>query len=337
MSNEIFENKIINKIKQLKLNNNFLYNVPKYQLIILTAIIIIFILYIGSIIIYKLLRDKSNGAIVSLFKLNKMPFINMIINDDNYICFYSHFISRYYPEMIDINTLKTYNINNSFNIYQENPHNHTYNMLLYVHNSSSSLTNYITQDIPINTCENSSTKILETAFKSYHKDNNEQLIFSIGTIDNCYPMIYFDNNYQIFAKFSKGDELVDILLLEYIQFNTWFSLTITMNNNIISIYINAKLERVINISNKNISKFQSSTLKKLYVLNNTSNELKSGGFTGYLNYFNYYNKVLTPIEIMNIKNNYLDDIESLNKMVRNNQQINNKEIYKIIKKNEIVK
>tara|TARA_B110000037_G_scaffold194751_1_gene230672 strand:+ start:4886 stop:5920 length:1035 start_codon:yes stop_codon:yes gene_type:complete len=336
-SNELFENKIISKIKKLKLNKNIFNKIPPFQLIILGVIIIILILYFGSVIIYNILRDRSNGALVKLFELNKMPFINMVVNTDNYICFYSKYLNKHYPEMIDTSTSgdNEYKIKSSFNLYSSDPHNHTYCMFLYVNRGESSLTNYITDNIPKNTCKSTEIGVLENSFDSL--DKNQQLLFSRGMFDNCYPMIYFDKNYKLKALFRKtlktGTDISNnILLSDEIPFNEWIHLTITMNSNIINLYINGKLERTTNTERMNIDKYQNDTLKKLYLLNNKNNILQSGGFTGYLNYFNYYNKILNPDEIKNIYNNYLDDIKKLNKKVYKNQQKYNKDIYNNIKK-----
>ena len=119
-----------------------------------------------------------------------------------------------------------------------------------------------------------------------------------------YPGIWLGpeltNMYLVFSNGSDSESY----LLENLELNKWINITVTINNNSISIYRNGLLEitglvsgslYLNNISNKNI-----------YFLGNPKlTDENSGGFPGFINYFNFYNRVLTPEEINKLYMNYL--------------------------------
>lgn len=110
-----------------------------------------------------------------------------------------------------------------------------------------------------------------------------------------------------------------------------------MSNNVISVYLNGKLEVTSNIGLTNAERNINITNKPIYLFNNDiindDSNNTSFGFPGYLNYFNYYNRSLEPQIVNNLYNNYLPKITNFNNNLKSYLNKINTDIYKNIKKN----
>ena len=228
------------------------------------------------------------------------------------------------------NSLEDINISlkNMRQLPKGNPYNHTFNMWMYINTGYNSLTNYVNDNMKISGSD------IYKYFNDFLNDSTiqkpiKQMIFSRGSKHDCWPMVYLDMNYDLFAEFNRNNIINDIKLNKSsLPLDTWFNLCVCINNNIISVYVNGKLERTSNIKMGSAEKQQGTTgLKQLYFYNNTKSLSNTyGGFTGYLNYFNYYNNNLPPQTINNIYNNYLPVIENFKEVVEKYQQSKNKEV-----------
>ena len=320
-------NKIINILKLNKLS--------VFQIIMLGFILLIIIVIVTIYGLYELLRDKSFGADYSILKLNNqnIPFISLVHNYDGYMCFYAKFLNKYYDSMLTIDKHsnsdnKKVGIKNDFHIVSSDMYNHNFNMWLFIHTSNNSLTNYVAD----NTYKMSNnTKIIEETFLDFSSVSNK-MIFSRGPQNDCWPMIYLNKQYNLCSKFKKGAPEKEHILLKRMPLNKWCNLNIQINNNIISIYINGKLEKSINIDLTEVERLNNTSLKKLYIYSNTTS-LEMDGFTGYINNFNYYNKILTPETILNIYKNNKSIFDNLNNVVNIFKNKENKEIFSKINKN----
>lgn len=347
-------NKIINKSTKTIINNSIIEkillklsniinkkNISNFQIIIICIIILVIVIIIIIILLNNYLYDKSEGANKILLKLNNnIPFLSLI--NEKYMCMYAKYLTKYYPELLNINNINLNNIKNkniqlkiinNFPIQSVNSYNHNYNMWLYISTSTNSLNNYLISEIESMT---DNKKIIDETFRDYRINEQKQMIFSRGHINDCWPMIYLDEKYRLCSLFRKllninenGNSNIDeksFVLVQRLPLNSWFNLNVQINNNIISVYINSKLEISKNIDLPKSERLQNKQIKDIYFYSNR-NTLNNDGFTGYLNNFYYYNKILTVDDIKKIYKNNIPTFKKLNIKAINNQNTENSEIY----------
>ena len=210
--------------------------------------------------------------------------------------------------------------------------NHSYSFWLYAINNISNL------DTFFKTKFKELNKFLEEHdmkdyFENdvYNKNNGDRLIFSRGKIQSNengeiiygYPSVFINNN--TIKVYYGSDKLISSFI---ITINKWTNVFITVNNKIVSVYVNGLLYKIIKINDITMSRKEH--LYLLYTENKSGENGENGeiqGFSGFLNYFNYYNRTVKPNNIKNIYNNYLNNyIHNLSKTVKKFIDIKNKEI-----------
>ena len=258
----------------------------------------------------------------------------MSLIHNNYLCLYGKYLAEHYNDLLsssgdgstgDTITLK---IKNKFTLNSADINNHNYNMWIFVHTTNNSLTNYMmSKTIKMS---KTNTQLIQETFNKYYSNTDKQIIFSIGNVNQWWPKIYFDNKYKLYASFKNTDEdEQNYKLLNRMPLNKWCNLNIQINNNVLSVSVDGKLEVSINISILNKNNKQ---MNNLYLYSN-KDSIENDGFTGYLNYLNYYNSILSPETIKNIYKNYIPTFRSLNNNVNKFQNSENKDIFNTIKNN----
>lgn len=293
-------------------------NLTFFQKIIL--IIVIFVLPLIFLLIYLFSKSNINlnrnlNADYSLLDINNnLPFIGIVNNsDENYKNLLSSYLKKNYPDMISNDELN-YNINHN-KLKNEVDGTYTYSMWMYINGDETGVYNYfryITDVTGVTDVTGTSNSLPDYNWSNFRYNNFKNIFLrgdSPADVENLnsikqYPGIWLGpeltNMYLVFSNGSDSESY----LLENLELNKWINITVTINNNSVSIYRNGLLEitglvsgslYLNNIGNKNI-----------YFLGNpkTTDE-NSGGFPGFINYFNFYNKVLTPEEINKLYMNYL--------------------------------
>lgn len=279
-----------------------------------------------------LLYDKTINADNTYLNINNnVPYLGYIYNNEEYMCFYYKFLKDYYPKLMDIKKDSVVNFNNKLLLNTIERYNHTYSFWINISTSNyNNLTNYFVS-------KNYSLISTKDLYNYMSNINDVQIIFTRGDANSMWPCIYFNKNFDMYARFSNTQNNYKDIRLCNIPINFWHNITIVMSNNVISVYLNGKLEITSNIGLSNAERNINITNKPIYLFNNDiindDSNNTSFGFPGYLNYFNYYNRSLEPQIVNNLYNNYLPKITNFNNNLKSYLNKNNTDIYKDIIKN----
>jgi len=285
-----------------------------FQKLIIIGVFLILPLILLLIYLFRKSNIKINrnlNADYSLLDINNdLPFIGIVNNsNEDYKNLLNIYLKKYYNDMISNGELN-YKINHN-KLKNEVDGTYTYSMWIYINGNETGVYNYFRSKIL------SDKDITTTTMADYNwsnfRYNNYKNIFVRGDspadVENLnsikqYPGIWLGPELtKMYLVFSNGSDS-ESYLLENLELNKWINITVTINNNSVSIYRNGLLEitylvsgslYVNNIGNKNI-----------YFLGNPkTTDTKPQGFPGFINYFNFYNRVLTPEEINKLYINYL--------------------------------
>ena len=289
-------------------------NLSFFQKLIL--IVVLFVLPLVFLLIYLFSKSNINlnrnlNADYSLLDINNnLPFIGIVNNsDENYKSSLSSYLTSNYPDMIS-NSKLNYKINHN-KLKNEVDGTYTYSIWMYINGDESGVYNYFRSKF-VTDGTGSSNSLPDYNWSNFRYNNFKNVFLrgdSPADVENLnsikqYPGIWLGpeltNMYLVFSNGSDSESY----LLENLELNKWINITVTINNNSVSIFRNGLLEitglvtgslYVNNIGNKNI-----------YFLGNPkTTDTKPQGFPGFINYFNFYNSVLTPEEINKLYMNYL--------------------------------
>ena len=113
-----------------------------------------------------------------------------------------------------------------------------------------------------------------------------------------YPGVWLSPNLETISfDFNNGEDTLEKLELPISEYNKWTNYSLVLNNNILSVYQNGKLENTIMLNQKTIS------FKNFNVYLGTQG-LEGSGFPGYLAYFTYFNDVYNSDVIYDLYKHY---------------------------------
>jgi hypothetical protein len=292
--------------------NNFSF-FQKLILIILFIGIpaIYFIYWVGNKSVQSI--NRNLGADYSLLEItNTLPFISVVSNNSEEQSLLKTYLKKYYSSMIKNGELN-YKISHT-ELINKTDRKYTYSMWLYINGNESGVYNYFNhvlsnllktkKSFDDHKWSNYRYKKFKNIFLRGDDPNNDSDLNKIKQSPGVWLGPELTNLYIVFG----NGENIESYLLENLELNKWINITVTIDNNTISIFKNGYLEitgmissdlYINNIGNKNC-----------YFMGNPSLGKTNEGYPGFINYFNFYNKVLTPEEIYRLYNNYLPLISS---------------------------
>ena len=292
--------------------NNFSFFQKLILIIIFIGIpIIYFIYWVGNKSVQNL--NRNLGANYSFLEIkNSLPFLSVVSKTSKEKALLENYLRKYYPNMIK-NSELNYKINHT-SLTNELDGQYTYSMWIYINGDESGVYNYFNHTLSnyLKTSDSfSNHKWSNFRFKKFKNvflrgdDPNEDS--DLNKIKQ-YPGVWLGPELtNLYIVFGNGIN-IETYLLENLELNKWINITVTINNNYVSIFRNGYLEvtgmissdlYINNIGNKNC-----------YFMGNPSLGNNNEGYPGFINFFNFYNKVLTPEEIHKLYNNYLPLISS---------------------------
>lgn len=274
--------------------------------------VMIFLFWVGRSTVQSL--NRNLGANYSCLDItNDLPFIGVVSSDTTYQSLLTQYLTTYYPSMLSNGSLN-YKIQHNY-LTNEVDGEYTYSMWLYINGNESGVYSYF-KHVLMNLLKTNNT-ISDNYNWSNYRYKHFKNVFVRGDspqdTDNLnsikqYPGLWLGPELtNLYVVFSNGTNS-ESYLLENLELNKWINITVTINNNTVSIFRNGELEitgmisgnlYINNIGNKN-----------LYFMGDPVLGSTNQGFPGFMNYFNFYNSVLTPTEIRTLYTNYLPLISS---------------------------
>jgi hypothetical protein len=205
------------------------------------------------------------------------------------------------------NTLNYSNTNscciiNKNNFKEERSGVMTYNFWLYVYSFDNNKNNN-TIDYDIRDDEDSWKHIWHKGNSVIESDYDNSLI--------QYPGVWLSPNLEsLMIDFNNGEDISEKIQLNISKFNKWINYTIVLNNNIVNVYEDGKLENTVMLNQKMISSHN-------YHVYLGSQGKEKNGFPGYLAYFSYFNEAMNSDKIYDLYLHYKKKMETYIKLEKN--------------------
>jgi hypothetical protein len=209
------------------------------------------------------------------------------------------------------NTLNYSNSSNSCCIINKNNFKEersgvmTYNFWLYIYSFNNNNNN---NNIDFNNIDSN-----DDSWKHiWHKGNG--VIEGGNNFDNTliqYPGVWLSPNLEsLVIDFNNGEDISEKIQLNISKFNKWVNYSIVLNNNIVNIYENGKLENTVMLNQKIISSHN-------YNVYLGSQGKENNGFPGYLAYFSYFNESMNSDKIYDLYLHYKKKMDKYIKLENN--------------------